>query len=86
MFYHVLDVWNLTFHMYDLITNGFLTSLIQSFYEAAIFKVHKLLGVRMLRGHVVLDFWPCEVFKNYIIYIIICIWTGSRRKLSRLVR
>ena len=45
--------------MYDLITNGFLTSLIQSFYEAAIFKVHKLLGVRMLRGHVVLDFWPC---------------------------
>ena len=44
--------------MYDLITNGFLTSLIQSFYEAAIFKVHKLLGVRMLRGHVVLDFWP----------------------------
>lgn len=58
VFYHVLDVWNLTFHMYDLITNGFLTSLIQSFYEAAIFKVHKLLGVRMLRGHVVLDFWP----------------------------
>lgn len=58
VFYYVLDVWNLTFHIYELITNGFHTSPIQSLYKAAIFKVHKSLATRMLGGHVVLDFWP----------------------------
>ena len=58
MFYYVLDVWNLTLHIYDVITNGFLTSRIQSLYEAATFKVHKSLEVRMLGSHVVLHFWP----------------------------
>ena len=57
--YYVLNVWNVTFHICNLITNGFLTSPIQSLYEAAIFKVHKSLGARMLGSHVVLDFWPC---------------------------
>ena len=58
MFYYVLDVWNLTFYLYDFTINGFYTSPSQSFYKAAIFKVHKSLGVRMLGGHVVLDFCP----------------------------
>ena len=66
VFYYVLDVWNLTFYLYDFTMNGFYTSPSQSFYKAAIFKVHKSLGVRMLGGHVVLDFCPCiQLFPNW---------------------